>query len=61
MDNIHQAKLKNGHLLNKMALVQSQRSRTALQIFTAKLQPHYSQRTVSQIELQPLTVHSDWL
>ena len=32
-----------------------------LQIFTAKLQPHYSQTTVSQIELQPLTVHSDWL
>ena len=32
-----------------------------LQIFTAKLQPHYSQTAVSQIELQPLTVHSDWL
>ena len=28
MDSIHQAKVKSGHLLHKMALVQSQRNRT---------------------------------
>ena len=31
MDSIHQAKLKSGHLLHKMALVQSQRNSTVIQ------------------------------
>ena len=30
MDSIHQAKVKSGHLLHKIALVQSQRNSTVL-------------------------------
>ena len=39
MDNTHQAKVKNGHVLHKIALVQSQRNSTVhLSSFSVKFQ-----------------------
>ena len=38
MDSIYQAKLKSSHLLHKMALIQSQRSRTVALLKVIKFQ-----------------------
>ena len=37
MDSIHQAKVKSGHLLHKIALVQSQRNSTVRKILVVNV------------------------
>ena len=43
MDSIDQAKLKSGHLLHRLALVQSQRNRTVAKVLATAIPNRYGE------------------
>ena len=60
MDSICQAKLKSGHLLHKMVLVQSQRNRTVYIIKLTSLFPSIGSKITLQDIRWVITVPAIW-